>query len=112
MEGGWCGSPEAVAVSRRGSAARSGGYGGNMIACGGGGGGGSSGDNGDGCMVGARTGGGSGGSDGDGTDACSGGNSSWTPSSTLREHQLKREENPFFSQMTARFWEGGSLPLL
>ena len=111
MEGGWCGGHEVVAVSRRGSAARSGDYGGSTIACGGGGDGGSSGGNGDGRMVGARTGDGSGGSDGGGTDTCGGDNDGWTPSSTLREHPLKREENPFFSQMTARFW-GGSLPLL
>ena len=36
-------------------------------------------------------------------DACGGGgDGSWTPSSTVYKQPLKREETPFFSEMTVR----------
>ena len=82
-----------IAASRRGSAARRG-----------------SGSNSDVLVVRARSGSGSG--DGSSsTDACgSGGDGSWTPSPIFREQPLKREETPFFSQMTARVCRGGPFP--
>ena len=59
-------------------------------------------DNDDVLVAGARSGG-----DRSNTEACDGGNSSWTPSPTLHEQQLEREETPFFFQMTARVCGGG-----
>ena len=51
------------------------------------------------------------------TDAYGGGGSSgvdggWTPSPTLREQPLEREETPFFSQMTARVYGVVHSPLI
>ena len=41
-----------------------------------------------------------------------GGGGGWTPSPAFLEQPLEREITPFFLQMTARVWGGGSLPLL
>ena len=112
VEGGWCGGLEAAAAwgrrhregdQQRGTAAVSVTVAAAMAAAAAWGS--TAWHDGDVLVVGARNGGGNG----------DGGDSSWTPSSTLCEQPLEREETRFFSQMRARVCGGrgggGSLPL-